>query len=261
MHRYAAPSSTRVARKLWLALSVVCVLCLLPQSALTKLRPLVPPMIDNLGSINRIGRAVALEDFEQVKKSSRELIERADSMRELKLETVDIDPKRGPEWNGFLMAQRGAAEAILSAAEAEDATAVMAATQNLIGGVCLACHTVFREPARLLRTEVHVMTGFLSAWHDINRGLAMNDYNLIALRSRDLAMLTGLIATDEMLEDVFGIGGPSKQRLFRGFLLEITSNASNMEEAAKAEDLPQVLEASRNMWSNGCLACHAKFRR
>ncbi len=248
-------------RMLRLLLPIVCLLILLPQLAWTKLRPLVPAMLDNLGSINRIGRAVALEDFAQVEKSARNLIERADSMRELNLETVDIDPKQDPAWDSFLIAQRSSAEGIIAAANAEDATAVMVATQNLFGSVCLGCHAVFREPARLLRTEVHVMTGFLSAWHDINRGMAMNDYNLVALRSRDIATLTGLISTDEMLEDVFGIGGPKTQRQFRGFLLEVTSNASHIESAAKEENLFAVLEASRNLWTNGCLACHAKFRR
>ncbi len=260
MHRHRFFLSAALLSRLRNALPVVCVLCLLPQLAFAELRPLVPVMIDNLGSINRIGRAVALEDFAQVEKSSQELIARADALRELNLETVDIDPKLDAAWDSFLMTQRIAAEGVITAAKAEDAIAVMVATQNLFGNSCLGCHAVFRDPARLLRTEVHVMTGFLSAWQDVNRGLALNDYNLIALRSRDLATLTGLIATDEMLEDAFGIGGPTMRRKFRGFLFEVTTNANQIEEAAKQENLPVVLEATRNMWTNGCLACHAKFR-
>jgi len=243
------------------ALPIVCVLCLVPQLAVTKLRPLVPGMLDNLGSINRIGRALALEDFVQVAKSAQELMDRADTMRELDLATVHIDPVWDAQWDAFLMAQRAAAEGIVTAAEAEDAAAVVLATQTLVGNACLTCHASFRDPARLLRPAVHMMTGFLSAWHDINRGLVLNDYNLIALRARDLATLTGLIATDEILEDSFGIGGSKTRRQFRGFLLEVTTHAKRIEEAAKQENLYDVLSGSSDMWTQGCLACHAKFRK
>lgn len=245
------------ARVLLLAVALL----LVPGTALTVLRPLVPPMLDNLGAVNRIGRAVALEDFEQVEESARGLIERAEEMSDIDLATVDIDPALAPQWKAFLAGQRAAAEGIVEAAKTEDATAVMSATQTLVGNACLGCHAAFRDPARLLRTEVHVMTGFLAAWHDVNRGLAMNDYNLIAGRARDLSAATSVISTDEMLEDAFGIGGSKSRRVFRGFLLEVANNAKRIEEAAKAEDLPTVLEASGDMWENGCLACHAKFRR
>jgi hypothetical protein len=136
----------------------------------------------------------------------------------------------------------------------------MTATQKLVGNACLGCHAAFRDPARLLRPEVHIMTGFLAAWHDINRGLAMNDYNLIAGRARDLATLTNAISTDEMLEEAFGIGGSKSRRIFRGFLQEVTMSAKRMEEAARQEDLVAVLQASTDMSTDGCLACHKKFR-
>jgi hypothetical protein len=242
-------------------LIVACALVLVPRLASTELRPLVLEMLDNLGAVNRIGRAVALEDFAQVEKSARDLATRADAMRDVDLAAVYLDPERDPQWDGFLTVQRVAAEQIIAAARSEDAMAVMAGTQRLVAGACIACHAGFRDPARMLSTQVHVMTGFLSAWHDINRGLTMNDYGLIAQSSRDLGTLSRFIATDEMIESAFGIGGSKSRRQFRGFLMEVTANASRIEESADREDLLAVLEATHAMWSDGCLGCHAKFRR
>lgn len=246
-------------------LATLALLCLLliavPRSALTELRPLVPEMLDNLSSINRIGEAVALEDFEQVEQSARALMQRADAMRDVDLASVGVDPARKPQWDAFLMAQRESARLVESAAAEEDATAVMKASRDLFGNACLGCHASFRDPARLLLPSVHVMTGFLATWRDMNRGLAVNDFNLIEVRARELATLTGVIATDEMIESAFGIGGSKTRRQFRGFLREVTQNAERIEAAAQQEDLAAVLDASQGMWTDGCLACHAKFRR
>lgn len=259
MDTTSPPRTTRQRRRLSIAIGAL--LLLIPGAALTGLRPLVPGMLDNLAAVNRIGRAVALEDFEQVEDSARGLIERAESMSKLDLETVYIDTAMDPQWDAFLAAQRVTAESVLKAAQAEDGAAVMQATRTLVGNACLGCHAAFRDPARLLQPQVHIMTGFLAAWHDINRGLSMNDYSLIAGRARDLATLTSVISTDEMLESAFGIGGSKSRRVFRGFLQEVTNNAKLIEAAAQQEDLVGVLDASTAMSTDGCLACHAKFRR
>ena len=150
---------------------------------------------------------------------------------------------------------------ILVAAEKKDAKEVQLATHQLIGNACLGCHATFRDPARLLRPSVHVMTQFLASWRDINRGLAVNDFNLIETRARELGTLTGVISSDEMLESAFWIGGSKQRRIFRGFLREVTISAERIQEAAKQEKLVDVLDASQQMWSGGCIACHDKFRR
>lgn len=251
--------STAAAR--WRALALVGVLCLIPQLASTKLRPLVPGMLDNLAAIDRIGMALALEDFGEVERSARGLVERADAMREIDLDTLFLDPAQDPLWDAFLAGQRSGAEKIIAAARAKDYAAAMSATEELVGNACLGCHASFRDPARLLRPSVHVMTGFLAAWRDMNRGLAMNDYGLIESRAREISTLTGVIATDEMLESAFGIGGSKARRQFRGFLREVTANADQIGDAARQEDLAAALAASGRMWQDGCLACHDKFRR
>ena len=234
---------------------------LFPGTAIAQLRPLVPKMLDNLGDVNRIGEGIALEEFEQVAASARALRERADAMREIDLATLEIDPSQDPLWDAFLLGQAASADAVIAAAEQQDSRAVMAAAQQLVGNACLGCHASFRDPGNLLRPSVLFMTSFLAAWRDMNRGLAMRDFNLLDLRARDVAALANVIAADQILEEAFGLGGSKQRRLFRGFLRRVSENAALISQAADAEDLPAVLEASRAMWNDGCIACHEKFRR
>jgi cytochrome c556 len=243
------------------ALALALAIVLLPSTAIPKLRPLVPEMLDNLNAVNRIGEGVALEDYEQVALAARELQQRAVAMREFDLATLNMDPAQDALWDAFLMAQEVAAGAVLTAAEAEDSRAVMTNAQTLVGNACLGCHASFRDPGNLLRPSVLFMTSFLSSWRDMNRGLVVRDFNLIGLRARDLVALSEVIAADDILEIAFGLGGSKQRRIFRGFLRAITENSTVITQAADAEDLPAVLDASRTMWTEGCIGCHEKFRR
>jgi len=228
---------------------------------MSQLRPLVPLMLDNLGDVNRIGEAVALDDLEQVAISVQALKQRAVGMRQLDLATLDLDPEQDALWDGFLQAQEAAADVVLAAAEKKDGRAVMAATRRLVGNACLGCHASFRDPGNMLRPSVLFMTSLLSAWRDMNRGLSMKDFNLIDLRARDVSALTEVIAGDEILENAFRLGGSKQRRIFRGFLRRVSENAALISQAADAEDLPAVLDASNAMWTDGCISCHEKFRR
>jgi cytochrome c556 len=218
-------------------------------------------MLDNLADVNRIGEGVALEDYGQVALAARALQERATAMREFDIGSVDLDPQLDPLWDAFLLAQEQATADILTAAEAKDPRAVMVGAQRLVGSACLGCHTSFRDPGKLLRPSVLFMTSFLSAWRDMNRGLLVKDFNLINLRARDLVALSEVIAADEILETAFGLGGSKQRRIFRGFLRRITENSAEIAEAADTENLVGVLDASRAMWTDGCIACHEEFRR
>jgi cytochrome c556 len=234
---------------------------LIPGTAISVLRPLVPEMLDNLRDVNRIGESIALEEFEQVVVSAQALRQRASAMRELDLASVELDPEQDALWDAFLLAQEAAAGAVLAAAEQKDSRAVMAAANQLVGNACLGCHASFRDPGNMLRPSVLFMTSLLSAWREMNRGLAMRDFNLIDLRARDVSALTEVIAGDEILETAFRLGGSKQRRIFRGFLRKVSENAALIAQAADAEDLPAVLEASKAMWSEGCISCHEKFRR
>ena len=242
-------------------LVLAAALTLIPGTALPELRPLVPEMLDNLRDVNRIGESIALDDFEQVTASAQALRQRAIGMRELNLATVELDPEQDALWDAFLLAQEASADVVLAAAEQKDSRAVMAASQRLVGNACLGCHASFRDPGNMLRPSVLFMTSLLSSWREMNRGLAMRDFNLIDLRARDVSALTEVIAGDEILETAFRLGGSKQRRIFRGFLRRVSENAALISQAADAEDLPAVLEASNTMWKDGCISCHEKFRR
>jgi cytochrome c556 len=218
-------------------------------------------MLDNLNDVNRIGEGIALDDYEQVAAAARELSARAAAMRTLDLGELNLDPSQDALWDAFLLAQEAGAAAVLAAAEQQDARAVMRNAQQLVGNSCLACHASFRDPGQLLRPSVLFMTSFLSAWRDMNRGLAVKDFNLIDLRARDLVALSEVIAGDEIMETAFGLGGSKQRRIFRGFLRQVTENSHKISKAVESEDLPAALDASRTMWTDGCIGCHEEFRR
>lgn len=228
---------------------------------MTELRPLVPEMLDNLRDLDRIGESIALEEFEQVTASAQALRGRAVAMRELDLATLELDPDQDGLWDAFLLAQEASANAVLAASESKDSRGVMEATQLLVGNACLGCHASFRDPGNMLRPSVLFMTSLLASWREMNRGLAMKDFNLIDLRARDVSALTEVIAGDEILETAFRLGGSKQRRIFRGFLRQVSENAALISQAADAEDLPGVLVAAGAMWKDGCISCHEKFRR
>lgn len=248
-------------RRALLASVFVGLVLTLPRVASSQLRPLVPDMLDNLSAVDRIGEAVALEDYDQIIVAARGLVMRAYRMQLLDLSALDLDPRLDPLWDAFLEAQRQAAEVIENAAREGDGRAVFEASQQLVGNSCLACHASFREPGNMLRPSVLFMTGFLASWRDINRGLVLRDFALVRSRAQEIEALTATIDSDEILEDVFDLGGSKQRRLFRGFLSSVSDNAKRIEIASGEEDVATVLDASKTMWTEGCISCHEKFRR
>jgi hypothetical protein len=241
--------------------ALVGLIIIVPCVALTALRPLVPDMLDNLNSINRIGEGAALEDYEQIILSARGLMVRATAMQYLDLSAFGLDARRDPEWDAYLMAQLQGAAAIESAARKADARGVLEETQKLIGNSCLACHASFRDPSKLLRRSVFFMTSFLASWRDMNRGLVLRDFELVGQRAGEVEALSREMAADEVLEEGFGLGGTKQRRIFREFLLQITENSGQIEAAAREKDLATVLKSTRQMWTEGCIACHQEFRK
>jgi len=231
-------------------------------TASAQLRPLVRDMLANLNAVNRIGEGLALEDWDRVEDAARELRGRAVSMRLLDLDAVYMDPAKDNVWDAFLFAQEKAAGEISLAVRNQDQRAALAATEMLLGNACVGCHTAFRDAnGGGVRAAVHFMTNFLSAWRAINQGILLRDFDLVSLRARELETLSTVIASDEILEGAFRLGGSRQRRNFRTFLGAVTENAHAIDAAAQAEDLRTVLAASRSMWSDGCIGCHEKFRR
>jgi cytochrome c556 len=210
------------------AVSFTCLFGLVPQAAPAQLRPLVRDMLDNLSAVERIAEGVALEDWDRIEDAARELRARA---------------------------------AMMSLLRNEDARAVLQSMKELETVACLGCHAVFRESESRLRKPVLFMTRFLSTWRDINRGMVIRDFELAGLRARELATLSQALGTDEILEEEFGLGGPRQRRQFREFLAVVTDSAGAVEAASESRDLMKILESSQVMWTDGCVACHDKFRR
>ncbi len=243
-----------------LGLATVFILLVFPGQSFAQMRPLVREMLDNLRAIERITEGVALEDWDRIEDSARELRSRASSMRLLDLETLRMDRSQDAMWDGFLIAQEQAAREISLGVRNEDPVAVLAGTKKVMGNACLGCHGFFRDPQSRLRQSVLVMTSFLAYWQDINRGVMVRDFDLIKERANDLISLVKEVDTDEGLEENFGLGGPSQRRKFRRFLGAITSNASAIAGAAEAQDLTPILSSFNAMWLDGCVSCHKKFR-
>jgi hypothetical protein len=252
---------TRLVGRARLAFALSALWLLLPGSAAAQLRPLVPDMLDNLGAINRIGEAVALEDYEEAGVAARRLITRASRMQYLDLAALGFDPKLDPQWDAYLIAQRMAAEAIETAARQADGRAVLEATGQLLGNACLGCHSAFRDADNRLSASVLFMTTLLASWRHMNRGLLVRDFTLVGQRAREVHALSRVMTSDQVLEDAFGLGGSKQRRLFREFLLQVTEASARIDVAAREEDAAAVLGSARQMWSDGCIACHEKFRR
>jgi cytochrome c556 len=240
--------------------AAAAIVSLTPGDARAQLRPLVGDMLENLNDLNRIAEGLAIEDWDQIEDSSRNLRARAFRMRLLDLETLEMDRSQDAVWDAFLLAQEQAARKISLAVRNQDSSGVVAAQKNLAGNACLGCHASFRDPQSRLRDSVLYMTGFLSLWRDMARGMMIRDFGLIRKRAIELSAMAEVVGMDETLEDAFGLGGPRQRRVFRGFLSAVSTNADIMKGAAETEDLAKILAASSSMLEEGCIACHQKFR-
>jgi len=251
---------TRLRGRIACCLAITCVATVIPGVALPELRPLVRDMLENLGAIDSIGQAVALDDFKQVTAEARDLQSRARVLKNLDLAELGFDKKHDSTWDGFLTNQERAASSMLAAAIEEDGDAVMRGVEDLFQNACLPCHTTFREPMQRLSGSVLFMTSFLSAWRDMNRGLSVRDFALVGRRARELQAIAKPLSWDPVIKSAFEIDSAADRKLFRQFLHQISVSSSRIEMAAQAEDAGKVAAASRQLWTDGCIACHQRFR-
>jgi len=235
-------------------------LLLAPRPGVTELRPLVRAMLENLHDVNRIGLAVALEDFNGVSEAARELQARAISLQEASLEDLGIEDPRENQFDAYLEGQRQAAGAILEAAGEKDAAAVFAGVELLFGSSCMPCHGDFRERHQLLRPSAAFMTDMVHSWQDINRGLSVGDLDLVMRRSRDLQSVARVLTWNEVISQVFNVSEPERRIAFRQLAQQVSRYAGEIETAAAQEKLTDAVAAARGMWSEGCIACHQQFR-
>jgi cytochrome c556 len=260
-----------VSSRLWFHRSVSCSRTLLavvtlaavvmtPRVALPELRPIILDMLENLGEIDDIGTAVSVDDYGRVADAARSLQSRASAMKVHGEAPPGFDNQQASAWDDFLTAQETTALAALTAANEEDADAIMRAVEAMFRDSCIACHAVFREPQQRLARSVLFMSSFVAVWRDINRGLSLRDFDLIGRRARELEAMAKTLAWDQVIQNAFAIESEVDLRAFRRFIHQVAVISSRIEAAAQSEDAGKVVEATRQLWTNGCIACHDRFR-
>ncbi|MFQ5417143.1 MAG: hypothetical protein ACE5FL_08880 [Myxococcota bacterium] len=210
--------------------------------------------------MNEIGAAVALEDFQRAERAAHDLVDRAVTISNFDISLLGIDPKRQSEFNAYANTQRQAGSTIAKAAKHEDAVLVIQGLESLLNSACIGCHASFRRNESRIRPSVLFMTTYLSAWQDINRGILTDDFELVARRAHEIQTIGRVFTWDQVIESLFGISDPKDRSEFREFLRRVTAQARQLERAADENQIHAAVTASRRMWTDGCLACHAQFR-
>ena len=248
-----------ICSRMLLVVVTVTAVTITPRVAVPELRPIIRDMLENLGEIDDIGAALSVDDFGRVAEAARSLQSRASAMKVHGEAPPGFDKQQAPAWDEFLTAQETAALAVLTAANEEDGDAVMRGVEAMFRDSCLACHAVFREPQQRLSGSVLFMSSFLAAWRDINRGLSLRDFALIGRRARELEAMAKTLSWDQVIQSAFAIESATDLRVFRRYV-QVAVISARIEAAAQSEDAGKVVEATRQLWTNGCIACHDRFR-
>jgi len=217
-------------------------------------------MLANLASLNEIGAGVAVGDFERVKRAAVLLDTRAGALLDFDVTRLGVDQRRGATFNAYLREQQQAARMIAKAATGLDGALVFRSVQDLLERACVACHQNFRERENLIRPPVILMTSFLDAWQDINRGMLTENFDLVSRRAHDVQVLGRVFAAKAVIANAFNIEDSVEVGEFRALLLEVIAQAKQVERAADEEKISGIVEATQRMWTKGCLACHDQFR-
>ena len=245
----------RVAIAVLLSAAILC-----PDRADSVLRPLVRDMLENLGSINSIGEGIALDDFERVEQAAQDLKRRAEQLKSFDLASAGLDPVRTPQFHHFLTVQSDQADKIARAASKKDAKLVLRVTQRMLSNACVPCHANFREPTKRLKPSVLFMTTFLNAWKEMNRGIALNNFRIIEEGARELLAMGRLLSWEQIVESGFGVSEAADHERFHSYVKRLLHEGDQIVRASDSENMTAVLEASLEMWTEGCIGCHQAFR-
>ena len=221
---------------------------------------LIATMHQNMAAINEIDEAVVRDDYERVEKGAATLKTNANSMKGIDLKSLQLDPTKGTEFNRFLTAQRRAADSILNAAALEDAAAVLLGVNKLIDDACVACHSELRETDAGRTPRALFMRSLLSSVQSVNRGMAMDDYGLVAREAREIGAIAHILTWTQVIETIFLVEDPADRNEFRGYFETLSSQAVRVEHAAAQGDPKMTSAATRRMLNDGCVGCHERFR-
>ena len=257
------PRDPKRTRRLWRAtiLGIGLALPAIPSSGGPPPQRLVSVMHENLAAVNGITEAVARDDYARIQREAATLKENADSMRGLDLAKHGLDPARDAVFDDYLTAQAGAAGAIATAALGADGGRVLAGVQQLFDDACVRCHADFREADQDRTPQILFMRNLLSSVQDINRGIAMNDFALVAREAREIGAVAHVFSWSQVVEGLFSIKDPAERTEFRGYFETLSTQAILVEGAAMKRESALISSAAQRMLTKGCLACHAKFRK
>jgi cytochrome c556 len=222
---------------------------------------LVGEMHENLAALNDIIEGIARDDYELIERKAIHLRTSATAMKELDLASVGLDRQRDGRFDAHLEALENAAGSIRSASAQKDAGGVLLGVQQAFDRGCVPCHDDFRERHSERTPPVLFMRNILSSVEAMNRGLAMNDFTLIAREAREITAIGRVFMWAQVVEVMFEIVDPEERLRFRDYLRQLDSHASRVEGAALDRNSKAVTAAMRNMFEEGCLPCHQRFRK
>jgi len=221
---------------------------------------LVAVMHQNLAAINVIEESVIRDDFPRIKQGARTLRTNAHSMKGIQLDLLRLKPEKTKAFDRYLATQGKVARAIDAAADLADADAVLQSVKTMIDDACVACHAEFRETDESRTPRVLFMRSLLSSVQSVNRGIALDDYALIAREAREIATLAHVLTWNQVIESMFMVTEPKARAEFRGYFETLSSEAIRIEHAATERNAKMVSAATQRMLVEGCVRCHANFR-
>jgi len=221
---------------------------------------LVAVMHQNLAAINEIDEALVRDDYSRIKKAAEILEINAAAMKGIDFDLLRLKPEKTKTFDRHLAAQRQAAVAIEGAADREDAEAVLQGVKLMLDDSCVACHSEFRETDESRTPRVLFMRSLLSSVQSVNRGIALDDYALIAREAREIAALAHILTWNQVIESMFMVKDPAARAEFRGYFETLSSQAIRVEHAATERNPKMVSAATREMLAEGCVRCHRSFR-
>ncbi len=243
-----------------LGILLATAIVIIPWPAQAEVAPIVKAMLENLAALDEIGEGIALDDFGRIERAANDLEARAGRLLTFDITAIGAPAGRDGEFDTYLRSQQVNARAIAQAASGGDAELVARGVERLLNESCLTCHLSFRRRENRMRPAVLLMATFLDAWRDMNRGLLTDDLALVAQQAHELQIIGRVFTWDKVIETTFGIAEPERRAEFRMLLGHVLARARQIEQAANEEKPRDIVAATRAMWTDGCIACHAKFR-
>lgn len=222
---------------------------------------LVGLMHENLALIDRIDEAVTRGNLGPILQDAAHLKANAKELKLLDLSLFELGARRASRFDEYLAAQASVADAIAAAAEGGDGPKVLQQVARLFQDACIGCHQDFREANSLHKPRVLFMRTLLGSVKNMNRGVAMTDFALVAREARKLETIADIFTWNQVMESMFEIGDPLDRVEFRKHLQRLSTEAMRIESAAVARDASEVSLALSRMLQDGCLACHRQFRK